>query len=589
MVLGSRLRASATVFAAAWRRDRRLTIVVVLLAIVDAALPLAATVLTGVLVERAVEGGTDGLVVPLVLFALINVVPIGEARWRTSDLLGVRVGDVLDQRVMRALLDPPGLSHLMDPEVQDETSRAVTFWNSSILEGITNVAVTRATGYGAAVILVATGHAWSALLLGVAWAIAGRWSWDRARRSLDVHFDKIPDVRRAEYARDLAYRPEAAKELRTFGLGHWVVDRFVESWTRAMSDVWRDRRRGILPSVAISALVAGAYLAVLAALGRRAVDGSISVGQLAVSVQAALAMVNVGAVPYGHYEMEYGLRTVPANARLRALTAEPRFALPGEQRPQDIGAAHLRVEHVTFAYPHQTRPVLRDVSLDVPPGSSLAIVGENGAGKTTLVKLLCRYFDPDEGRITLNGIDLVTIDARWWHDRIAGLFQDFVRYPMSARDNVALGSGLADDELDAVAARAAMADLVAGWPKGWDTQLTRSHQTGIDLSGGEWQRLALARALVAVRTGAALLVLDEPTAHLDAKAEADLYDRFLDLSAGATSIVISHRFSTVRRADRIVVLDEGAVVESGTHDELVALGGRYAEMFRTQAARFHDA
>jgi ATP-binding cassette subfamily B protein len=280
---------------------------------------------------------------------------------------------------------------------------------------------------------------------------------------------------------------------------------------------------------------------------------------------------------------------VPANARLRALTAEPRFALPGEQRPQNIGAAHLRVEHVTFAYPHQNRPVLRDVSLDVPPGSSLAIVGENGAGKTTLVKLLCRYFDPDEGRITLNGIDLVTIDARWWHDRIAGLFQDFVRYPMSARDNVALGSGLADDELDAVAARAAMADLVAGWPKGWDTQLTRSHQAGIDLSGGEWQRLALARALVAVRTGAALLVLDEPTAHLDAKAEADLYDRFLDLSAGATSIVISHRFSTVRRADRIVVLDEGAVVESGTHDELVALGGCYAEMFRTQAARFHDA
>ena len=587
MVLGSRLRSSATVFAAAWQRDPGLTIVVVVLAALDSLLPLAATVLTGVLVERAVGG--QGLTLPLVAVALVHLLPVGEARWRTSDLLGIRVGDVLDQRVMRALLEPPGLSHLMDPEVQDEASRAVTFWNSSILEGITNVAVTRATGYGAGVLLVATGHWWVALLLAAVWALAGRWSWDRARRSLDVHFDKIPDVRRAEYARDLAYRPEAAKELRTFGLGNWVVDRFVDSWTRAMSDVWRDRRRGVLPSLAISLLVAGAYLFVLVALGRRAAEGTIAVGELAVAVQAALAMVNVGAVPYGHYEMEYGLRTVPANARLRELTADARFALPGDGRPGDVGAAHLRLEHVSFAYPGQSRAVLRDVSIDVPPGSSLAIVGENGAGKTTLVKLLCRYFDPDEGRITLNGADLVTIDARWWHDRIAGLFQDFVRYPLSARDNVALGASLSDDDLDAVAERAAMADLVAAWPKGWDTQLTRSHQTGIDLSGGEWQRLALARALVAVRTGAALLVLDEPTAHLDAKAEADLYDRFLDLSAGATSIVISHRFSTVRRADRIVVLDEGAVVEEGTHDELVARQGRYAEMFRTQAARFHDA
>jgi ATP-binding cassette subfamily B protein len=558
-----------------------------ILAVLDALLPIVATVLTGVLVDRVTDGGA--LAFPLLAFALVHVLPIGEARWRTSDLLGTRAGDVLDQRVMRALLDPPGLSHLMDAEVQDETSRAVTFWNSSILEGITNVAVTRATGYGAGILLVVTGHWWVAVLLATVWIVAGRWSWDRARRTLDVHFDKIPDVRRAEYARDLAYRPEAAKELRTFGLGNWVVDRFVDSWTRAMQDVWRDRRRGVLPSVALSLLVAVAHVVVLAALGRQAVEGTISVGQLAVAVQAALAMVNVGAVAYGHYEMEYGLRTVPANARLRALTAEARFQLPGGERPTGVSPAHLRVEHVTFAYPGQSRSVLRDVSIDVPPGSSLAIVGENGAGKTTLVKLLCRYFDPDEGRITVNDVDLATVDARWWHDRIAGLFQDFVRYPLSARDNVALGSGVGDDELDAVAERAAMADLVAGWPRGWDTELTRSHQTGIDLSGGEWQRLALARALVAVRTGAALLVLDEPTAHLDAKAEADLYDRFLDLSAGVTSIVISHRFSTVRRADRIVVLDQGTVMEHGTHHELVALGGRYAEMFRTQAARFHDA
>ena len=588
---GERLRASGTIVGLAWRRDRRLTVVVGGLAVLDALLPLAAAVLTGVLIDRATAPGGD-LVAPLVAFALVHVLPIGEARWRTSDLLGTRVGDVLDQRVMRSLLDPPGLAHLLDPEVQDEAARAATFWNSSILEGITNVAVTRATGYGAAVLLVVTGHGAIAVLLAVAWFLAGRWSWDRARRTLDVHFDKIPDVRRAEYARDLAYRPDAAKELRTFGIGGWVVDRFVDSWTRAMSDVWRDRRRGVLPSAAISLLVAGAYVVALLVLVDRALTGSITPAELAVAVQAALAVVNVGAVPYGHYEMEYGLRTVPANARLRELTSAPRFELPGTATPPSSASSAgvgLVLDDVWFTYPGREQPVLRGVSVAVPAGSSLAIVGENGAGKTTLVKLLCRYFDPDRGQILVDGVDLATLDARAWQERVAGLFQDFIRYPLSARDNVGLGGGLTDNQLDEVASRAALAGLVNQWPSGWDTVLSRGQTDGIDLSGGEWQRVALARALVAVRSGAALLVLDEPTAHLDAKAEADLYDRFLDLSAGATSVVISHRFSTVRRADRIVVLADGVVVESGTHDELVAVDGRYAAMFRSQASRFHDA
>jgi ATP-binding cassette subfamily B protein len=587
-VAGSRLRASATIVSVAWRRDPRLTVVVGALAVLDALLPLGAAVLTGVLVARSADPDAS-LALPLLGFALLNTLPIGEARWRTSDVLGQRVGDVLDQRVMRALLDPPGLGHLLDPEVQDETARAVTFWNSSILEGITNVAVTRATGYGALAILVVSGHVVIAVALGAVWYVAGRWSWDRARRTLDVHFDKIPDVRRAEYARDLAFRPSAAKELRTFGIGGWVVDRFVESWTRAMTDLWRDRRRGVGPSVAIAAAVGLAYLATLFVLVDEARRGAISVAELAVAVQAALAAVNVGAVPYGHYEMEYGLRTVPANERLRELVAQPRFALRGDRQPPPRAAAHLVLEDVTFSYPGRDHPVLRGVSLEVPAGSSLAVVGENGAGKTTLVKLLCRYFDPDEGRILVDGIPLSTIDAHGWQARVAGLFQDFVRYPLTARDNVALGSGLDDAQLDAAAERAGMRDLVDRWPRRWDTVLSRSHADGIDLSGGEWQRVALARALVAVRNGASLLILDEPTAHLDARAEADLYDRFLDVSAGATSIVISHRFSTVRHADRIVVLHEGRVVESGTHDELVALDGTYAAMFRTQAARFLDA
>ena len=557
------------------------------LAALDSLLPLLAAVLTGVLIDAAVSGVS---VMPaLVGLALVHVLPIGEVRWRTSDVLGNRVGDVLDQRVMSSLLGPPGLSHLLDPEVQDQTSRAVTFWNSSILEGITNVAVTRATGVGAALLLVGKGYWWAALGLTLVWSIAGRWSWDRARRSLDVHFDKVPDVRRAEYARDLAFQPEAAKEIRTFGVGDWIVDRYVEAWTRAMADVWRDRRRGVLPSAAIAVLVALAYVVVLGVLAREVVDGTTGVADLAVVIQAALAMVNVGAVPFGHYEMEYGLRTVPANARLTELAGQDRFALPGDARPPLSPAAHIRVEGISFRYPGQERFVLQDVSLELEPGTSVAIVGENGAGKTTLVKLLCRYFDPDVGRIEVDGHDLRTIDARWWHERIAGLFQDFLRYPMSLRDNVALGRDVPVGELEQIAERAAMADLVADLPHGWDTLLSRSRSEGMDLSGGQWQRVALARALVAVHAGASLLVLDEPTAQLDAKAEADLYDRFLEISAGTTSVVISHRFSTVRRADRIFVLEAGRVVEEGSHDELLRLGGRYAAMFRAQAARYDDA
>jgi ATP-binding cassette subfamily B protein len=246
---------------------------------------------------------------------------------------------------------------------------------------------------------------------------------------------------------------------------------------------------------------------------------------------------------------------------------------------------------VRFAYPGTRRHVFAGLDLTIAAGSSLAIVGGNGAGKTTLVKLLARLHEPQGGRICVDGVPVDELDPASWRRQLAVIFQDFVRYELPAADNVGFGGiGRRADAttLGAAAARAGALDVVTGLPGGWATPLNRQYRGGADLSGGEWQRIALARAMYAVDAGARVLVLDEPTANLDVRSEAALFEDFLDLTRGLTTILISHRFSTVRHADRICVLDGGCVVEDGGHEELLAAGGRYAEMFLLQAERFRD-
>jgi ATP-binding cassette subfamily B protein len=412
-------------------------------------------------------------------------------------------------------------------------------------------------------------------------------------------------LRRAGYFRNVALEAATAKELRIFGLADWALERFRTLWQRAMEPAWRARQRhGRLMAAAMVA-VTGAYVVVAAAIALAGVRGEIDVGQVAVFLAAA---AGVGAVAWTA-DPEWGLRMASrAVLQATALERELGAARPGQasspvqHRRPAAGRPHreIRFEGVSFRYPGSETDVLRGLDLVIPAGRSLAIVGQNGAGKTTLVKLLARLYEPGGGRLTVDGEPLAVYDVASWRARLAVIFQDFARYELPARDNVGFGCprllqrpGIGEAggtaAIERAIQRAGASEVLAALPAGLDTVLSRRYRGGADLSGGEWQRLALARCFAAVEGGAGVLVLDEPTAALDVRAEAALFERFLELTAGLTTVLISHRFSTVRRAERIVVVELGRIVEQGSHEALLARGGRYATMFRLQAARFQGA
>jgi ATP-binding cassette subfamily B protein len=286
-------------------------------------------------------------------------------------------------------------------------------------------------------------------------------------------------------------------------------------------------------------------------------------------------------IAFGGFSWALDGAAAPVAAVLRLEPAmAPAGALPpGHRNAAGLPAREVHFRDLSFAYPGG-RPVLDHFDLTIPAGTSLAIVGQNGAGKTTLAKLLCRLYDPQSGAIEVDGVDLRELEIGSWRSRLAAVFQDFIRFELPMRDNVAPAG--APDEAILEALQSAGAGELAGL----DTVLARGYEGGTDLSGGQWQRVALARALCAVRLGAGVVLLDEPTAQLDVRGEAEIFERILTATRRCTTILISHRFSTVRHADRICVLEQGKVVELGTHDELMVQGGRYRTMFELQAQRF---
>jgi len=341
----------------------------------------------------------------------------------------------------------------------------------------------------------------------------------------------------------------------------------------------------------VAAVFRGAELLVLTGAAGEAVTGTISLGHAVIILGATLTAASLGIFHDGHWYLGEALAALRQVEGLESAAGKVGGVIGGTKSAAGLPARSIRFEGVGFRYPGRDRPVFASLELEIEAGRSLAIVGENGAGKTTLVNLLCGFYEPTRGRILVDGVDLAEIDKRAWQRRIAAVFQDFAKYPLTLRENIVLGHpGRAADYETRVRAgkRAGIMEMVDALPQNWNTILSKKFEDGTDLSGGQWQRVALARAMFALECGAGVLVLDEPTANLDVRAESALYERFLDLTAGLTTIVVSHRFSTVRRADRIVVLEGGRIVESGSHDQLMALDGRYARMFDLQARYYAD-
>ncbi len=596
-----------------WARDRIglvrvlpetspvLTIAVVLTGLVAAFLPPAFNVATGVLtgaVEKAVRAGgprgpvTTALLVATGLYFATHL--IGPVRETMGSTLMRRVDAALTVRVMGAVAAPRGIAHLEDPDVLDRIAQAqgvvtaitpgagayylIQVWTQR-LQGVFSLVLVARFSPAMAVALLA-GH-----VVSFRWR---RWHW---REVTSVVMDRTEGMRRAHYLRRLAVEPLAAKEARVFSLAGWMRDRYGAAFHDVMDEVWAKRQNGGLIA---SAVTVGMFLAEGGAIGlvaRSAAQGHVSLATAVVVAQSVVAASQLGTFSEGHLFVTDGAAALRVLYGLEDAVVERLAEMGGTIAADAMPAREIRFDGVQFRYPGRDEDVYRRLDLTIEAGRSLAIVGENGAGKTTLVKLLCRLHDPTAGRIVVDGVDLRELDAASWQGRVAALFQDFVQYKLSAADNVAFGDLDGDSSvvaLDRAAALTGAARVVEGLPGGWETPLSRQFTGGADLSGGEWQRLALARAVHAIEGGAGVLVLDEPTAALDVRGEAEVYDRFLELTRGLTTIVISHRFSTVRRADRIVVIEHGEVVEDGDHDSLVASGGRYATMYELQAARFRD-
>jgi ATP-binding cassette, subfamily B, bacterial len=396
---------------------------------------------------------------------------------------------------------------------------------------------------------------------------------------------QTPIKRRLDYLRVLGASKESAKELRLFGLSGFLLGRYEQLANQIYDENFRLAGRRLLAGAALSLLSTSAYYGAYAYVIYRTVTGAITWGTLQFLAGAIAGTSNNIQNVFSTFS-SIADQALFLTDLVEFLEVGPKIrskpdALPA---PRPIRDGYL-FEKVTFAYPGQQRNVLEELDFRLEPGERVALIGENGQGKTTIVKLLTRLYDPTGGRILLDGVDLRDYDVEDLESQVSVIFQDFMRYEFSARENIAVGRiELAQGGAIREAARKSLADqVIERLPKRYDQQLGLRFEGGVDLSGGEWQKLALARAYF---RDAQLVILDEPTASLDARSEFEVFQRFAELTEGKMSLLISHRFSTVRMADRIVVLEDGQIAEQGNHRQLVALGGRYAAMFELQASSY---
>jgi len=588
-----------------WRTSRSLTVASLLLRLARALLPVITLYVGKLIIDDVVmvvqmpdKPGTlpewiaSGLLnwLGFLLVAEFGLAVIADILGRVvsliDSLLSERVSNASSVRLMQhaAKLD---LEDFEDAEFQDQLERArrQTSGRMTLMGQLFSQAqdIVTVVSFAAGLIIYAP---WLIvlLLLALVPAFLGEAHFNAQSYSLD--YARTPERRELDYVRQTAASVETAKEVKIFGLNTFLIDRYV----RLATDFYAANRRLALRRASWGGLFTamgtiGYYLA-YAYIVWRTLTGEFSIGDLTFLAGSFRRLRTLLEGLLASFSSTAG-QALYLDDLFSFFEVKPEILSPDDPRPfaQPIRRGFV-FEDVGFRYPGAERWAVRHLSFTLNAGEVVALVGENGAGKTTLVKLLTRLYDPDEGRILLDGHDLREYDLDVLRGNMGVIFQDFVRYNLSAADNIAVGRIEARDDrarIERAASRSQADEVIAKLPAGYEQMIGKRFRNGVELSGGEWQKIAIARAYM---REAEVLILDEPTAALDARSEYEVFRRFKELSHGKTAILISHRFSSVRMADRILVLADGKVEAAGTHEELVSRPGRYAELFELQAAGY---
>jgi len=594
--VGKHLHAVALILGTAFRADPRRAVIVVVRSLVSSFLFATMPFWLKVLANGAVAHSTrQALLAAGAAAASVTVtVFLGWIGTNATQLLQERTNLSIDEQLARLSLEVPGLEHFERPDYANQIAllREQRGALAGALDAITTT-LQAVVLWTTTLALLVSIH--PLLLLMPAFGLATLWSEERAQRIQQRTSEVTAERGRTlRYLFDLATDAQAGKELRVFGLSGEIVGRYEQLWR----EIDRERRRAGLQAVLLTApgwlLFTIGYAGAIVVAVWLAVYGQTSVGAVLMTLTLAAEVHRY--VGTATYLFSWLLGALAAVGRLLWLMDYAASARKVSGDPQPVPGRldrGIRLEHVSFCYPGAGTEVLGDVNLDLPAGSTVALVGENGAGKTTLVKLLCGLYQPTSGRITVDDVELHRFDVATWRAQTAAAFQDFARFELLARETVGVGdlARIEDPAAVGIALRRAGAEeLPAALANGLETQLGKDWEGGVELSGGQWQKLALGRALL--REQPLLLILDEPTASLDAQTEHALFERYAEAThrsaaaSGAITILVSHRFSTMRMADLIVVLDHGRVTEVGSHRELLARRGLYAELYELQAGQY---
>jgi ATP-binding cassette subfamily B protein len=588
-----------------WRTSPYLTAASLVLRLVRALLPVATLFVGKLIIDEVVllvrapgkpetlqQWLESGLLGPLGLFLVVEFALavladiLGRVVSLIDSLLSERVTNASSVRLMEhaATLD---LEDFEDAEFQDQLDRArrQTSGRMTLMAQLFSQAqdIVTVASFAAGLILYAP---WLIvlLLLALVPAFVGEAHFNALSYSLD--YARTPERRELDYVRQTAASVETAKEVKIFGLNGFLIDRY----RRLATDFYAANRQ-----LAVRRAGWGGFFTAIGTIGYylayayivwRTLAGTFSVGDLTFLAGSFRRLRNLIEGLLASFSSTAS-QALYLNDLFSFFEVESEIFSPEKPLPFPKPIRHGFVfEEVGFAYPDSKHWAVRNLSFTLHVGEVVALVGENGAGKTTIVKLLARLYDPDEGRILLDGHDLREYDVEALRGNLGVIFQDFVRYNLSAADNIAVGRIIARNDrarIKTAAKRSQADEVIAKLPAGYDQMIGKRFKNGVELSGGEWQKIAIARAYM---REAEVLILDEPTAALDARSEFEVFKRFKELSRGKTAILISHRFSSVRMADRILVLADGALEAAGTHDELISQSGRYAELFELQAAGY---